>query len=81
MMVSMQLINPMLTRQLLIDSNGDIYVNGGTIDVTGNSTFDYDGTAEFNCGTIIVNGIQVDTIPNQMIGGGNKGGNRGGKGF
>ena len=64
-----------------IDSNGDIYVNGGTIDVTGNSTFDYDGTAEFNCGTIIVNGIQVDTIPNQMIGGGNKGGNRGGKGF
>ena len=53
-----------------VDSNGDIYVNGGTIDVTGNSTFDYDGTAEFNGGTIIVNGSEVDTIPNQMMGGG-----------
>ena len=59
-----------------VDSNGNIYVNGGTINVTGNSTFDYDGTAEFNGGTIIVNGTQVDTIPNQMMGG--KGGNMGG---
>lgn len=57
-----------------IDSNGNIYINGGTIDVTGNSTFDYDGKAEFNGGTIIVNGTQVDTIPNQMMGGG-RGGN------
>lgn len=60
-----------------IDSNGDIIVNGGTINVTGSSTFDYDGNAEFNGGTIIVNGTEVDTIPNQMMGGAN-GGNRGG---
>ena len=56
-----------------IDSNGDIYVNGGTVNVTGNSAFDYDGTAEYNGGTIIVNGEQVDTIPNQMMGGGRGG--------
>ena len=52
-----------------VDSNGDIIVNGGTIEVTGSSTFDYDGRAEFNGGTIIVNGTEVDTIPNQMMGG------------
>ena len=52
-----------------IDSNGNIVVNGGTIDVTGNSTFDCDGSAQYNGGTIIVNGQQVDSIPNQMMGG------------
>ena len=46
-----------------IDSNGDLIVSGGTINVTGSSTFDYDGTATFTGGTIIVNGTQVDTIP------------------
>ncbi len=51
-----------------IDSNGNIIVNGGTIDVTGQSTFDCDGTAQYNGGTIIVNGQQVDSIPNQMMG-------------
>ena len=61
-----------------IDSNGDVIVNGGTISVTGNSSFDYDGSAQFNGGTIIVNGQQVDTIPNQMMGGGMRGGMRGG---
>ena len=46
-----------------IDSNGDLIVSGGTINVTGKSTFDYDGTATFTGGTIIVNGAQVDVIP------------------
>ena len=53
-----------------VDSNGDIIITGGTIDVTGQSTFDYDGTAQYTGGTIIVNGQQVDSIPNQMMGGG-----------
>ena len=53
-----------------VDSNGNIVVNGGTIDVTGQSTFDYDGTAQYNGGVIIVNGQQVDYIPNSMMGGG-----------
>ena len=61
-----------------IDSNGNIIMNGGTVTVTGNSTFDYDGTAQYNGGTIICNGQQIAYIPNQMMGGGMMGGNFGG---
>ena len=58
-----------------IDSNGSIYVNGGTINVTAQmSSFDYDGNAEFNGGTIIVNGQEVSEIPQSMMGGGMRGG-------
>ena len=64
-----------------IDSNGNIIINGGMIQVTGNSTFDYDGTAQFNGGTIIANGREVTEIPNQMMGGrggwGSQNGNNG----
>ena len=75
-----------------IDSNGNIIMNGGTVSVTGNSTFDYDGYAQYNGGTIIANGQQVSEIPNQMMGGrggfgnggfgngGFGGGGRGGRG-
>ena len=57
-----------------IDSNGDIYVNGGTVNVTTpNSAFDYDGYAAFNGGTIIINGEEVDEIPQSMMGGGTGG--------
>ena len=67
-----------------IDSNGDIIVAGGTINVTGNSTFDCDGSAQYNGGTIIANGQQIDYIPNQMMGGrggmGGWGGDPGGQG-
>ena len=62
-----------------IDSNGNIVVNGGTIRVTGSSTFDCDGTAQYNGGTIIINGQQVTYIPTQMMGGG-KGNMNGGWG-
>ena len=67
-----------------IDSNGNLYINGGVISVTGNSTFDYDGTVSFNGGTVYVNGQQTFSIPNQMMGGGGRGGwgngGRGGRG-
>ena len=64
-----------------IDANGNVVVNGGTIRVTGNSTFDYDGNAQYNGGTIIVNGQQVSSIPNSMMGGGRGGwGGHGGGG-
>ena len=53
-----------------IDSNGDLIITGGTIDISGSSAFDVDGSITFTGGTVIVNGQQVDTIPNQMMGGG-----------
>ena len=56
-----------------VDSNGDIIINGGTINVTGQSTFDYDGTGKINGGTVICNGEKVTTLPNQMMGGGQGG--------
>ena len=60
-----------------IDSNGDIYVNGGTINITGQSPFDYDGTAKYTGGTIIVNGVETNQITNQFMGGGMQGGMQG----
>ena len=63
-----------------IDVNGDIIVSGGTIQVTypeqgPSESFDYDGTAAYNGGTIIINGTQVDSIPQGMMGGRMNGGN------
>lgn len=61
-----------------MDANGRIIVNGGTIDVTGNSTFDADRGSTYNGGTIIINGARVDSIPASMMGGhGGFGGNKG----
>ena len=51
-----------------VDSNADLIINGGTIDITGQSAFDYDGTAQHNGGTIIVNGQTVDSISGQGMG-------------
>ena len=62
-----------------IDSNGNIYVNGGTINISAQFAFDFDGTAQYNGGTIIVNGQQVYSITNSMMGGG-QGGFGGGQG-
>ena len=58
-----------------IDSNGNIVVSGGTINVTypaqaPSESFDCDGTATYTGGTIIINGEQVDSIPQSMMGGG-----------
>lgn len=64
-----------------IDSNGNLYVNGGTLNITANSAFDYDGTAKYTGGTIIVNGTTVNSITNSMAGGGTvPGGQTGGPG-
>lgn len=61
-----------------IDANGNIYINGGTTRITGQSTIDYDGVAEKNGGTLIINGQETDTISNQFMGG--DPGAQGGKG-
>lgn len=53
------------------DANGDIYVSGGTIDVTApTSAFDFDGTAELTGATVTVNGQQISQIVATGPGGG-----------
>lgn len=56
------------------DSNGNLYINGGTININAQSPFDYDGEGKLNGGTVYVNGQQVTQLSNQMMG-------RGGFGF
>ena len=34
-----------------LDSNGDLTINGGTVDITAQFAFDFEGTAELNGGT------------------------------
>ena len=66
-----------------VDANGDIIINGGTIRVTAQSPFDYDGKGELNGGTVYVNGEQVTELTNQFgggMGGGMMGGRPGGFG-
>ncbi len=52
-----------------IDSNGSLIISGGTINISASSPFDYDGSASFTGGTVTVNGQQVTTLTNQMMGG------------
>lgn len=53
-----------------IDSNGDLIINGGTINITAQSAFDFDGTGQLNGGAVTVNGSKITTLTNQMMGGG-----------
>jgi hypothetical protein len=56
-----------------IDANGSIYVNGGTLNITANSPFDYDDEGKLNGGTVTVNGEQVSELTNQFANGGGGG--------
>ena len=57
-----------------IDSNGDITINGGRIEIHCQSPFDYDGTGTLNGGSITVNGEETTELTNQFGGmGGGKG--------
>lgn len=60
-----------------IDSNGNLYINGGTLTINAQSPFDYDGEAKYTSGTMIINGEETTTITNQFAGGqGGPGGGR-----
>ena len=61
-----------------IDSNGNLYVKGGTLNINAQSPFDFDGQSDYTGGTIIVNGTETNAITNQMMGGGMRGGMGGG---
>lgn len=52
------------------DANGSIYINGGTIAVTGNSAFDADNVAQLNGGDVTVNGSKITEIVQTGPGGG-----------
>lgn len=52
-----------------IDSNGNISITGGTLNISAQSPFDCDGNASKTGGTLIINGTETDTIPLQMMGG------------
>ena len=52
-----------------VDSNGNLVINGGTLDITAQSPFDYDGTCQKTGGTLIINGTETDDVSNQMMGG------------
>ena len=56
-----------------LDANGDLYINGGTVDITAQFAFDFDGKAELNGGTVTVNGDEVTEITNSMTFGGGGG--------
>ena len=63
-----------------IDSNGNLYINGGVITITGQSPFDYDGEAKYTGGKMIINGSETSEITNQFggMGPGGQGGQQGG---
>ena len=56
-----------------LDSNGDLIINGGTVDITAQFAFDYVGQGILNGGTVLVNGTQVTTITESMMEGGMQG--------
>ncbi len=39
-----------------LDANGDIFINGGSVEITADHPFDYDGVALLTGGTLMVNG-------------------------
>ncbi len=50
------------------DSNGDIYINGGIINVDAESAFDSDGEAVLNGGEVTVNGEVITEIVQMQMG-------------
>jgi uncharacterized protein YcfL len=60
------------------DANGNLYINGGTLNITATSAFDYDNNGQLTGGTVTVNGQTVSELTQSQPGGG-MGGNTGGR--
>ena len=50
-----------------IDSNGNLYIYGWTLDIEARSPTDYDGVVVFEWWKLIIDGEEYDTVPNQMM--------------
>ena len=50
-----------------IDSNGNLYLYGWTINISARSPADYDGTVIYSWATLIIDGVTYDYVPNQMM--------------
>ncbi len=61
-----------------LDANGNLYIKGGTVNITAQFAFDYDGEGIISGGTVYVNNQQVTTMTNSMMNGGGFGGKGGG---
>ena len=57
-----------------LDSNGALYINGGTVDINAQFAFDFGTEGKLNGGTVTVNGEQVTEITESMQMGGGMGG-------
>ncbi len=57
-----------------LDSNGYLYINGGVVNISAQSPFDYDMGGAINGGEVYVNGSQITELYNAMMGGGMMGG-------
>ena len=53
-----------------LDSNGSLFITGGTVNITAQSAFDYVANASMTGGTVTVNGQQITELTNSMMGGG-----------
>jgi len=51
-----------------VDSNGNLYIYGWTIDISARSPADYDGTVVYEWGKLIIDGEEYTYVPNQMMG-------------
>ena len=56
-----------------LDSNGYLYINGGTVNINAQFPFDYDLGGEITGGEVYVNGQLVTSLYNSMMGGGGHG--------
>lgn len=61
-----------------LDANGNLYISGGTVNISAQFAFDFDGEGKLDGGTVYVNGEQVTELQNSMMGG--PGGGAGGFG-
>ncbi len=52
-----------------LDANGNIYISGGVVNISAQFAFDFDGEGQLSGGEVYVNGEQVTSISNSMMGG------------